>query len=196
MENWRKKIEEYKNYPEGSSEKREYDSTVLNEKEFALKYYKDYPERSGGKRIYDSYTLPFNEYLTKYYSNPDLTKWNRWMNKYIEPAFDENRSEEMIKNFGYVSIDKHDFKAQNEIYNQLKTENRLDEQTRKFIGFLAGYGFFKKWNLSIKGWFMMINWHNPYYDITDQKSINQILDYENGLNYLKNQLPEIPFWKR
>ena len=58
----------------------------------------------------------------------------------------------MISNFGYAQLENHDFKEQYEIYDQLKNEERLDEETKKFIGFLAGNGFFKKWNISLMKW--------------------------------------------
>ena len=149
--------------------------------------------------MYDSVYMPFEQYLEKYYNvlNPkQKTKWDRWYIRYIEPAFEESRHAEMIKNFGYVSIDKHNFKVQSDIYQQLEQENRMDDETKKFIGFLAGAGFFEQWKLTLKDWMNNNNWYNPYLNTQNQKTINEILNYQNGLNYLKTQLPEMPFWKR
>src|SRR5688500_18796950 len=92
----------------------------------ALKY-RDYPEGSGGKAIYDSVFLPFQEYLIKYYKNPDLGAWMRWKEKYIDLAFDENRRDEMARNFGYVEKNFHDFELQNDAYQKTKQNKALDE---------------------------------------------------------------------
>lgn len=176
----------------------------MTEQQKEVLKYKDYPEGSGGKAIYDSLFLTFQDFLIKYYKAPSETKktsWDRfrrWQQKYIEPAFDESRHEEMIKNFGYVSIDKHDFKSQYAIYDKLKSDKRLDEETRMFIGFMAGAGFFKNYKISLEGWFEIENWSNPSANLenTNGRKLNDILDYEYGLNFLKVDLSQIPFWKR
>ena len=162
-----------------------------------IKAYKDYPEGSGSKRYYDSVFLPFEEYLEKYYSSPDLETWERFKTRYVEPAFEEERYEEMIKNFGYVSIDKHNFEAQYEIYNQLKNNDRLDDETKKFIGFMAGNGFFnKRYNISLEQWFNARNWGNLNIESEDGRTINELLTYNYGLNYCKVNLPHMNYWRR
>jgi hypothetical protein len=163
-----------------------------------IKNYKDYPEGSGKKGIFDYVFLSFKDYINKYYQSPDISTWEIWQAKYIEPAFDESRHEEMIKNFGYVSIDKHDFKSQYAIYNQLKEDNRLDDETVKFIGFMAGAGFFEKLNINLEEWFDVDNWSAPllFPDNNKRMSINDILSYTYGLNYLKVNLPQMSFWNR
>lgn len=158
--------------------------------------YENFPEGSPGKRIYDSNTLPFTEYLAKYYSQPDLTKWNRWMLKFIEPAFDPKRYPELVKNYGYASLDSHDFKAQEETYVVLKSEKDLDTEMQKFIAFLAGVGFFKRYRLTLHQWLLCKNWNNPYVDEPNERSIDELLKLPQGLNFLKRTLPEMPFWKR
>ncbi|PVX44448.1 hypothetical protein C8C85_0182 [Flavobacterium sp. 103] len=159
--------------------------------------YKDYPEGSGSKRHYDSLFLPFQDYLVKYYTNPDLTSWERWKNKYIELAFDKKRHDEMIKNFGYAEKKYYDFVVQNKFYLELINEDRIGNDTKKFIGFLAGAGFFRKYNLTLKQWFDMKNWSNPNFEeAEDGKAINEILNYSYGENYIKTSLPHLPFWNR
>jgi hypothetical protein len=166
-----------------------------NQKE-ALKY-KDYPEGSGSKRHYDSLFLPFQDYLVKYYSNPDLINWERWKNKYVELAFDKKRHAEMIKNFGYAEKKYYDFDVQNEFYSELINDERISNDTKKFIGFLAGAGFFRKYNLTIEQWFDMKNWSNPYLEeAVDGRTINEILKYSFGENYIKTSLTQLPFWNR
>lgn len=163
--------------------------------------YKDYPEGSGGKAIYDRYFLPFTVFLVKYYSDPENKEWDRWISKYIEPAFDAKRHDEMIKNFGYKNKEYHNFEVQYAIYEQLISDTRLTDDVRMFIGFLAGsngiYNFFCKHNITIAQWFEIRNWYNPYlYESNDERSINEILGYPYGINYLKTLLPQMPNWKR
>ena len=168
----------------------------MNKYEEILKY-KDFPEGSGSKKMYDKYFLPFNEYLEKYYSNPIFSEWNNWYKSYIEPAFDENRHDEMIRNFGYISKDKHDFVTQYEVFFQLNKSEELDKEFTEFIGFIAGMGFFKKYDLTINQWLNIKNWQNPYLEVDeDGKTIIQILSYPYGLNYIKMLFTQMPFWKR
>lgn len=138
----------------------------------------------------------FQKFLNEYYSNPDFTKWDRWIEKYVEPAYSISRHMEMVKNFGYVSLEKHDFNEQNRVYSALTNEKRLDEPTKKFIGFLAGTGFFKYCNISLIDWFNMANWNNPQVKVGNGKAINELLEYDKGLVCFKLDLLEMPFWKR
>lgn len=161
-----------------------------------IKKYRDYPEGSGMKRYYDSVFLPFDQYLKKYYSNPDLSTWGIWQTKYLGPAFDKSRHQEMVRNFGYVSIDKHDFEAQYATYDQLREDKRLDEESRKFIGFMAGNKFFRQHKITLKQWFNMTNWAKPSQESNDAKTINEILSYPYGLNMIKASLPHLDYWRR
>ena len=168
-----------------------------NQKE-ALKY-KDYPENSGGKAIYDRYFLPFKKYLEKYYSDSEYEEWERWKKKYIESAFDENQHDEFIKNWGYVDKKYHHFNTQYQVYSQLKNDERLPEEVKKFIGFLAGVGegFFNKYHITVEQWFNMKNWHNPNLPENEEgHTINEILSYPYGINYFKVLLIQMPYWKR
>ena len=167
----------------------------MNKLEGVLKY-KDYPEGSGGKKIYDSYILSFDVFLTKYYSKINLSRWDEWMEKYVKLAFNQEQHEEMAKNFGYVSVSMHSFEEQQKIYDELETELRLDQEVRMFIGFMAGAGFFKRYNLNIEQWFHITNWMHPHQkDVTFPK-LNVILNYPYGLNYIKVNLLQLPFWQR
>ncbi|TRX33229.1 hypothetical protein FNW52_15840 [Flavobacterium sp. ZT3R18] len=161
-----------------------------------IEKYKNYPDGSLSRKTYDRYFLHFEEYLKKYYHNPNFKEWERWYQKYIEPAFDLKRHHEMIKNFGYVSIDKHDFITQYEVYSQLKSDERLDEETKKYVGFLAGAGFFNQFNLSVERWFKINNWQNPNIKNEESKTLNEILNYPYGINYFKTLLTQMPFWRR
>lgn len=161
-----------------------------------LKKYKDFPEGSAGKVMYDSIYMTFEAYLEKYYLGVDLSVWRKWIEKYINPAFDPYEHEVMIKNFGYSSLDNFNFSEQYNVYNELENEKRLDEETRRFIGFLGGAGFFKRFNLEVINWFNIPNWYHPYWKPDGQKTLNEILDFKYGLNYIKIQFIGMPFWKR
>lgn len=161
-----------------------------------IERYKDYPEGSGGKKIYDSVFLPFPEYLKKYYKNPDMSSWNRWHQKYIQYAYDKVRYVELVERFGYAKIEFHDFEAQYEVYKFLQGDMRLDEETRKFIGFMAGTKFFEKHDITVLEWFNMPNWANPSRRVDEGKTINEILNSPYGLNMLKTSLPHLDHWRR
>lgn len=161
-----------------------------------IRQYKDYPDNSVYKEVYDSVFLSFSEYLNKYYATPDLSTWNRWQKKYLEPAYDKGRHEEMIKNFGYTSINMYDFDTQYKVFHQLEKNNQLDDETRRFIGFLAGNHFFDKYKISVQTWFTLKNWSHPDHKNEDGKTINEILGYRYGINMLKTSFPQMPWWKR
>ena len=158
--------------------------------------YKDSPDGSGLKKLYDSRTLSIKDFLLKYYSDCDFTQWDRWISKFVDPAFDKQRYDEMIRNFGYVSIEKHEFITQYQFYELAKEDGRLDVDVAKFIGFLAGTGFFDKWSLTLDEWFNIPNWSNPYNNILESCSINSLLKHRFGLDCFKLGLLEMPHWKR
>lgn len=169
----------------------------MTEKQKEALKYKDYSDDSGMKRYYDSVFMPFGEYLEKYYSSPELKSWDRMYSRNVEPAFDEKRQDEMIKNFGYVKKEYHNFDEQYKVYNKLKNDDRLPADVKKFIGFMAGIGFFKRYNITLDEWLSIKNWSNPYINnVEDGHTINEILNYPYGINFLKSNLPQIPFWNR
>ena len=142
------------------------------------------------EEVYDAY----QDALIAHYITPNLEQWQRWMQEYVRPAYDENKVGDLV--LGYSSVADHDFQAQLYVYSGLALELRLDEEARMFIGFMAGAGFFKRWDLSCKEWLNIANWYHPRWHMPQQKSISEILDYAYGLNYLKTRLPQMPFWKR
>lgn len=160
-----------------------------------IERYRDYPEGSSGKKIYDSVHMSFSDYLKKYYRNPNLEAWERWQEKYIRYAYDENRYVELIERFGYVNIEKHNLESQNRIYQELKSDKRLDEEIRKFIGFMAGTNFFSNHKITVSEWFKMKNWANPYRE-NGERTIDDILNHKFGINFIKVGLPHLDHWRR
>jgi len=165
-----------------------------------------YPTLEAIQKKADDYkTLPLKEYLEKYYKQLDAYTgeiWSKAMLKLIEPAFNEETRNEMIYNFGYTSQNKHDFEKQFQFYNELKSDDRLDEETKKFIGFMAGNHFFGDNNShAIKEWFNSFYWtaspnlKNREEDKLDY-TINDILNLPYGLNYLKSVLIGLQWWSR
>ena len=151
------------------------------------------------KQSEDYKAMPFSEYIKKYYSKLDLYDievWNKIILNLINLAFDETRHEEMAYNFGYLSIDKHDFDKQFEFNDKLKNDDRLDDEVRKFVGFMAGNHFFYKYHITVEQWFNMKNWYNPNVENEEGHTINEILNYPYGINYFKVLLTQMPYWKR
>jgi hypothetical protein len=152
-------------------------------------------------KLEDHRALPLKVYLEKYYKELDIYTnevWSKVMLKLVEPAFHEGKRDEMIYNFGYTSPDKHDFDRQSQFYSALENDNRLDEDTRKFIGFLAGTHFFDDNTSTIEEWFNSSYW-TAVKDIEDYKlpyTINDVLDLPYGLNYFKSVLLGLRWWSR
>jgi hypothetical protein len=155
------------------------------------------------KKAEDYKTLPLGAYLEKYYKELDIYSneiWNKVMLKLVNPAFEPEKHDEMIYNFGYISKDKHDFHKQDFFYRELKSDTRLDEETRKFIGVMAGNHFFDKYIISINEWFNSLYWTVPSL-LSDpafsmNHTINEILNQPYGLNYFKSVLLRLDWWKR
>ncbi|NRT13475.1 hypothetical protein [Flavobacterium sp. 14A] len=101
-------------------------------------------------------TLPFDEYLKKYFKEVDTYDneiWSKIISKLVQPAYDKSRYDEMVYVYAYLDKKYHNFVTQYEIYNQLKNDNRLPDEIKQFIGFLAGADkgiFFKQYNLTIE----------------------------------------------
>ena len=143
------------------------------------------------------------EFLCNYFKEMhpyDEEVWVKIIKKLIEPSFDENRYDEMVYVFGYTSKYKHDFKKQYQFYKELEQDRRIDEETKKFIAFMAGNHFFDKYVCDIEEWFNSYYWTRPdligNIDYKMEYTINDILNLPYGLNYLKTILPQLNHWKR
>lgn len=152
----------------------------------------------------DFCNLPIKSYLEKYYNTMDIYSnevWEKIMQNLIYPSYDEYRWLEMIYVFGYKSIDNHNFKGQYEVYEMLKEDKRLDEDLRKFIGFMAGNHFFEKNLCNCTEWFSSYYWTRPdliekYPQYRLNHTINDVLELNYGKNYLKSVFPTLNWWKR
>ena len=178
----------------------EYLTKLEINKNLRINYSKEFLDKENT----DFITMPLENFLQKYYSKLDAFDeevWEKTLLNLVKLAYDEKTFNKMVENFGYSSIEKHDFKKQFDFFDELKNDNRLDIDTQKFIGFMAGNHFFDKYVFSIKDWFNSYYWANPYLSLTNSTekanfTINHILSSPYGLNYLKSVLPRLNHWRR
>lgn len=161
-----------------------------------IERYINYQEEGDGKKIYDSYNLPFIQYLQKYYRKLNFDRWNDWMEKFVKPSFCYRDGHmQNVSNLNYISDNIYDFEEQNKLYDILNREKRLDEDLRMFIAFMGGAGFFNYYQINLETWFSVNNWVAPSSDIRQRRSINEILNYTFGLNFIKDTLTQLPYWE-
>ena len=178
----------------------EYLKKLMIDKDLKVQYSTEFLEN----RTMDLKIMPLKPFLVKYYSKLDsynIEVWEKIMLNLVELAYKETTYSKMAENFGYSSIDKHDFRKQYEFYNELQNDSRLDDEVKKFIGFMAGNHFFEKYVHNINDWFNSYYWMKPYLSVTNPTevtdfTINDVLNCPYGLNYLKTILPQLNHWRR
>ncbi|MEM6319983.1 MAG: hypothetical protein AAF960_20085 [Bacteroidota bacterium] len=159
-----------------------------------MKYYKKSPENSLFRKIYDYYILSFQEYLDKYYKNANLKRWKYLLNKFVHPPFDKSkRGAYMDYLFQVKPHFSPDFDKWDAFWENIKNDNRFDEELKKFFTFLHASGFYK--DVSFEDWLHINNWNHPWYKNEDEelKTVNEILSYVHGLDYLKILLADMPW---
>lgn len=193
MENWVQKIESYKDYPEGSREKREYDAFKLPEREFALKYYINAQLGSSERRLYDYYTLPLEEYIALYYADPDLTRWNTWFQKFVVPVFLISERPEYLKMLNKIQAPfMPDFDLLDSSYSKMQADNRFDSELQRFFAFIESIGIFKKRKITFESWISDKEWLNEPNSAENTKAaITEILLFTHGAKYLKSILIDV-----
>lgn len=102
-----------------------------------FKEFKNYPEGSIEKRIYDSYFMDIDKYLIKYFKN-NTDRFNSFYQDYITPVFEKNNrndyNEFLQKKKPPFSIDYSRF---DEFYNNNCLKNKiLDVELFNFLSFL------------------------------------------------------------
>ncbi|HRD80127.1 MAG TPA: hypothetical protein PLL53_05150 [Saprospiraceae bacterium] len=152
----------------------------------------------------DLNTLSFEAYLLKYYKSEDSTQksidwnlfWARWMSQYVDPAFDPSRRAEFVKNFGLVDEGKFDFTKMEAIHSEIQELCLFPPDIERFIGFMAGTGFFK--SMALTEWLNAINWQRKY--VVPDKGLNktplEIISLHNGDNFLRANLTLLDWWRR
>jgi hypothetical protein len=160
-----------------------------------LEKFKDYPEGSTHKRLYDSYHLPFQEYLNKYFTDENFFAWSHWTKwfEWIGAAFDEEKREFFKQRAGYYRIDMN-FRAMENFYKYLEIDY-LPQDIKMVISFLKYDGFFANYKLEIEDWMNLKNFRNPKQQIdSNQKSINELLSIQYGDNYIRYTFIDLPWW--
>lgn len=196
MEEWYKKILSYKDYPDGSEERKQYDSAMLSQKEFALKYFLHYPEGHPRKKEYERYVLPLRDYLKKYYKNYDISRWKEFLNKFVYPLFDESKRKEYFDLLNKVQapffpeIDRLE-----EFWPKIKDDQRFDDELKHFFAFLFSGNFFK--SMSFEEWIKAKNWLHPWHEQVSLEvpTISELLENQYGDNFLKILLVDMGWLK-
>jgi len=168
-----------------------------SEEEKKLEGFKNSLEGTIDKQVYDYSTLEFSEYLSKYYSSSDsINNWNSWMNRFVYPAFDKvNRKEfvdylNRIKPPFFPEFDKLD-----QFWLNIRSDDRFDEEFKYFFSFQYSCSFFK--NISFEDWLISQSWRHPWReDISNERTILEILKYKGGANFLKASLISMPWINR
>lgn len=193
MENWVQKIESYKDYPEGSREKRENDAFKLPEREFALKYYINAQPGSSERRLYDYYTLPLEVYIALYYADPDLTRWNTWFQKFVVPVFLISERPEYLKMLNKIQAPfMPDFDLLDSSYSKMKADNRFDSELQRFFAFTESIGVFANQHTTLEKWLNDSNWENKAGTSGNTPvCVNKICSYPFGSGYLKSILIDV-----
>lgn len=158
--------------------------------------WKNYPNSSKERRIYDKYTLDFKLYLEKHYSPNIYSTWSRWVKwfAFIDAAFDNEKHLEYKIKTGYYRVD-YNFKKYIECLNDITELEKLPLDITKVIVFLKMDGFFGYYKVNISDWLLMKNFCNPETEIQQEKySIIELLELENGDNYLREQLINLKWW--
>jgi len=181
-------------YPEGSTERREYDSLNLTNEDFALKYYGNYPEGSGSRKLYDYYSMDIQDYLIKYQTTFDLSNWSSFLTKYVEPLFDGSSIDiyyQYIEKVQAPFRPDHRVVEKNKLY--LETHNEFDQELEKFFAFLLSTQFFETYNISFEDWISSPNWDRSNAKDGHTESISELLNYKYGIKLLKVLLREMPW---
>lgn len=154
-----------------------------------LEKYKNYPDGSNGKKLYDYYNLTFSSFLSKYYRNPDLKRWHYVYDKFVNPIFQNDNLEEY---FQFLNKSKPNFSVSInkaiEFFTKIQNDTRFDYELKCFFSFLYSIDFFR--DTKFEDWLEIGYWNHPWYTENDSNllPISQIVEHENGLNFLKDQL--------
>jgi len=174
---------------------------VYNELVRGLLYdkYKSSPEGSGQKRLYDSEQLSFQDYLTKYYSSPKLNQWNQFYKNFVEPVFkmDAKSYKEHLKllqvSFSFVP----DHKRSLSNYSSLVGRGFFTVEMSKFLAVLLSDSNFQRGNslFQYDTWLDSRNTLKAISEFNIKLSIKEVVLLSNGEGFLKEKLMELPLFK-
>ena len=130
-------------------------------------------------------------------NNINLFEWERWFLKYIKPVFTDK---EINEYYEFIKKIQTPFYPKNwvakKFYEKIKNDNRFDEELKLFFSFLYSCGFFMENIITFEEWLTMKNWINPNNKKIEDKTILEILNEPNGINFLKSKFRWLPFLNR
>ena len=156
---------------------------------FEASKFRNYPEGSGGKKNYDKYFLDFQEYLNNYFKYPDLSRWHYINMKFVNPLFDGSDWESYMLFLYQVKPSFFPDREKKQIFwSQINNDDRFSLDIKYFFTFLYTINFCR--NLSFEEWINIKNWEHPWYEdeMKEAKSIIELLKYNYSENYLKVHL--------
>jgi hypothetical protein len=128
----------------------------------------------------------------------DLTSWNKFFVRYVEPLFSQGQKLEDY--YDFLKRVKPDFYPKNSVaqkfYRKIETDSRFDEELKKYFAFLYSCGFFMEYIITFDEWLEMKTWQNPIQVDEEGETILEILKMPNGSSLLKEKLRWIPFIDR
>jgi hypothetical protein len=157
-----------------------------------LDKFKNYPEGSGGKKIYDQFTMPFPFFLAKYYKGNEPENWSYIYKKFIAPLFNNDERDSYID---FLQKAKPRFIPDMEkalaFFKEISLDKPFSDDVKKFFSFLFSINFFR--DLTFNEWLSVKYWRHPWHKESDDSllSLNEIIQFENAENYLKEQLSQL-----
>lgn len=130
-------------------------------------------------------------------TNLDLSEWNKWFTKYVQPVFEFEKREsyyDMIKRMQTPFYPK--YWVAERFYEKIKNDSRFDDQLKKYFSFLYSCGFFMDNVITFDEWINIKNWENPLGGNDTSETILEILKKPYGLEELKQKLRWVPFLNR
>jgi hypothetical protein len=151
----------------------------------------------------DFANMALNEILIKYFdtnikhsmSFSWQSMWSKWQQEYVVPAYDVKRKKEFFKNFEISEHSSFSFEEMKNTYKELVDIQIFDDDIMKFIGFMAGSGFFKDKDVCI--WIESLNWQSHRkVPLKFSISLLELAGLENGQNLIRSNLILHDWWKR
>lgn len=149
--------------------------------------------------VEDSQSLPLEEYLYKYYSKYEndslkFNYWNKTMKESIDPCYNEElRDETLKKKWKFTDVKFFKLDKMNFIYAELASQGYFPDDINRFIGVMAGLGFFD--SITLSSWLNSKNWSNNI-NIEEGTwySLLEIAKVKYGDNLIRSNLTILKWW--
>ena len=137
----------------------------------------------------------FKNNLIKNYNDVKTLSWDQFYTNFVVNSFNMSDEEyhEYLKSikcpFGFIGKAS---KAKEE-YKKIKDVKNLEDEIKKVVSVIASGNSFKKKNTSLNEWLRSKKWQDFNSKMTF--SILEIASFENGNNYIKTKIMEMPIFK-